>query len=231
MLFDLRARGRRTTVKVIYSILAILMAGGLVFFGVGGATGGGLADLFNGDNNSTSVSDTFEKRERSLERQINANPRNARLWAELTRVRYQLATSAGDGGIDNSTGAYTDEAKVKLAAAARAWDRYLALDPAKPDDQVAALMVQVLGPLGLNKLADATTAQEIVVERRPAAFGLYAQLAQLAYLAGQDRKGDLARKKAIELAPKDQKPTVKSQIDAAKQQAAQQQTGVGTTTP
>ena len=34
MLFDLRGRGRRRTVQVIYLSLAILMGGGLVLFGI-----------------------------------------------------------------------------------------------------------------------------------------------------------------------------------------------------
>src|SRR5256886_6259674 len=46
MLFDLRGRGRRRTIQAIYVTLAILMGGGLVFFGIGGNTSGGLFDAF-----------------------------------------------------------------------------------------------------------------------------------------------------------------------------------------
>ena len=46
MLFDLRGRGRRRAVKIIYLGLAILLGGGLVFFGVGGNVQGGLFDAF-----------------------------------------------------------------------------------------------------------------------------------------------------------------------------------------
>ena len=41
MLFDLRGRGRRNTVRVIYIGLAVLIGVGLVGFGVGGGFGGG----------------------------------------------------------------------------------------------------------------------------------------------------------------------------------------------
>ena len=41
----------------------------------------------------------------------------------------------------------------------------------------------------------------------------------LAYQAGQTRKGDLAKDKAVELTPKDQRETVKGQLEQAKQQA------------
>ncbi|HZO35584.1 MAG TPA: hypothetical protein VFB41_01780 [Solirubrobacteraceae bacterium] len=226
MLFDLRARGRRRTVKVIYAALAILMGGGLVFFGVGGSVGGGLFDALNSDNGSN-VSDTFSKRAESLQRQVAAHPRDAKLWAELTRAQYQEATT-GDG-IDDS-GVFTASGQKKLAAAARSWNRYLALKPKKVDDTVATLMVQALGPAGLNRLDDATTALEYVIDVRPKSFGLYSQLAQLAYLAGQTRKGDLASAKAIALAPKDQRETIKSTILEVKKQVAEQALGTSTTT-
>ncbi len=62
---------------------------------------------------------------------------------------------------------------------------------------------------------------ELVLDAREPAVGLYVQYAGLAYLAGQTRKGDLAGKRAEELAPKDQKEQVKQAIDQAKQSAAQ----------
>ena len=47
MLFDLRSRGRRRAVRVIYVGLAVLMFGGLVLFGVGAGNGlGGLLNAF-----------------------------------------------------------------------------------------------------------------------------------------------------------------------------------------
>ena len=47
MLFDLRGRGRRRFVQGIYLGLAILMGGGLILFGVGAGTNGGLLDAFS----------------------------------------------------------------------------------------------------------------------------------------------------------------------------------------
>ena len=54
MLFDLRAGGRRRLVQVVYLFLAILLGGGLVLFGVGGATSGGLFDAFR-ENSSGDI--------------------------------------------------------------------------------------------------------------------------------------------------------------------------------
>ena len=70
MLFDLRGSGRRTTVKVVYVTLAILMGGGLVFFGIGGDVNGGLFDAISGSSSGqSSDEDTFVKK---------ANARSAR---------------------------------------------------------------------------------------------------------------------------------------------------------
>ena len=52
MLFDLRGRGRRRAVKVIYLGLALLLGGGLVLFGIGGDAHGGLGDAFKDNSGS-----------------------------------------------------------------------------------------------------------------------------------------------------------------------------------
>src|SRR6476661_6415493 len=134
MLFDLRGRGRRRTVQVIYLGLALLMGGGLVLFGVGGDVQGGLLDAFK--ENKGSANDAIEKRVESAEKKVKANPQQA---------------------------------------------------------------------------------------------AAYAQLAVLAYAANQSRKGDLASKKALELAPKDQRASLKASIEQAKTQALQQQAQGATT--
>ena len=59
----------------------------------------------------------------------------------------------------------------------------------------------------------------------------FATLAILAYQAGQTRKGDLARAKALQLTDKDQRETLKSQIDEAKSQAAASATPTATPSP
>jgi hypothetical protein len=215
MLFDLRGRGRRRTIQFIYLSLAILMGGGLVLFGIGGNTSGGLLDAFKEDSGSGTVS--FDKRIEAAEKRVAANPRNAPGWAQLVRLRYQEASTTG---FSEQTGTFTADGRRELLKVERAWDRYVALDPKKPDDKVANLMVQAFLPTGLNKLDKAVTAMEIVAESRAPSDGLFAQLAQLAYAAGQTRKGDLAADKAVSLAPKEERSLLRSQLKAAKTQAA-----------
>ena len=227
MLFDLRGKGRRNTVRVIYASLAILMGGGLVLFGIGGDVSGGLLNAF--DSGSQDVDTTFNEREEKLEQRVQANPRDAGAFAELARVRFQQA-SVGEN-FDQATGTYSESGLAKLRESAQAFDRHLELAGNSPNADVANVMVQAFGPAGLNELERAVNAMEIVVEERPEATGLYAQLAQLAYLAGQTRKGDLASQKAVELAPENQKKQIRQQLESLKTQAAAQAAQDATAAP
>ena len=221
MLFDLRGAGRRTTIKIVYLSLAILMGGGLVLFGIGGDVSGGLFDAFS-ERNATSDTGTgrYEDRVREAQRETQANPRNAAAYAELARARYQLA-NAGDN-LDQQAGQFSAEGKRQLGLAAQAWERHLALEPDKPDDGVASLMVNTYGPIGLNEPAKAVSAQEVISEARPTS-ATFANLAILAYQAGQTRKGDLATDQAIERADADDRKTLRAELKSAKEQALQQQ--------
>jgi tetratricopeptide (TPR) repeat protein len=218
MLFDLRGRGRRRTVQAIYVTLAILMGGGLVLFGIGGATSGGLVDAFTGGGGGGGGDATYEKAVEKAQERIKTAPNDAAAWAGLARAQAQMA-GTGDN-YDQNTG-YTKEAQDDLRAADRAWQKYLALDPAKVDGNVASVMVQIyVQPGGLNNAEKAVAAQEYVIDSQPQSYGLYAQLAQYAYAAGQTRKGDLAAKKAVDLAPEDQKNTLKQSLDEVKTSAS-----------
>ena len=217
MLFDLRGRGRRRAVQVIYVSLALLMGGGLVLFGIGGATNGGLLDAFKSGAGSTSASDVFKKRVTAAETKVRARPADPAAWAELTRVRFQQA-SIGDG-FDSNQGAFTDKGKDQLRGAESAWNRYLKLTD-KPSENVAVLMVQAFGPSGLDKPDEAVTAQEIVMQGRKATPQQYVTLAALAYQAGQTRKAELASKKALQLAPKDDQEQIKAALQSARTAAS-----------
>ena len=218
MLFDLRGAGRRRTVKVVYITLALLMGGGLVLFGIGGSVSGGLVDAItersgSGDDGSA----RFAKQEKAALAKTSANPEDAPAWAALARARFQLA---GQGkNFDAEKGAFTASGVAKLRGAEQAWDRHLALNPEKPDDRVASLMVQAFG--ALNKPDKAAQAQEVITDARPTA-ATFTQLAVFAYQAGQTRKGDLARDKALELTEPDMREALKGQLEQAKTQATTQ---------
>jgi len=216
MLFDLRGRGRRRTVQVIYATLALLIGGGLVFFGIGGATSGGLLDAIKGNGSSSSSNDVFNQRVQRLEQQVRVNPQNEAAWADLTNLRFQVATSGEN--YDQTNGVYTDKGKSVLRQADRSWQRYLALNPKSPDPTTANLMVQAYGQSGLQNYDKAVQAMEIVVDSRKPTSALYAQLAVLAHAAGQTRKSTLSQDKALSLAPKAQRKQLQQTIQAAESQ-------------
>jgi hypothetical protein len=232
MLFDLRGSGRRRVVKIVYITLAFLMGGGLVLFGIGGggALPGGLVDaITQGGSGSDDSTDRFRQQEQAATAKARANPTNAVLWADVARKRFNLANSGEN--VDQSTGNYTDAGAAQLRAAGRAWEEHVKLAGNRPDSRVASLMVQAYA--GLGELDKATAAQEIIALERESA-GAYATLATLAYQAGQTRKGDLAKDKALELTEPDMRESLRGQLESARAQAAvgaAQETPSPTATP
>jgi hypothetical protein len=232
MLFDLRGAGRRRTVKAVYITLAFLMGGGLVLFGIGGggALSGGLVDAITNSSNTGGGSGTerLQRAEQKATAAARANPEDAALWAEVARARFNLASA----NVDRNTGEFDAAGKRELGNASRAWEEHLKLAGDKPDSRVASLMVSAY--IALGQVDKATTAQEVIALDRNS-VGAYTQLAQLAYQAGQLRKGDLARDKALELTEPDMRESLKGQLEglraAAASQSAQQAVPTATPTP
>jgi hypothetical protein len=217
MLFDLRGRGRRRTIQAIYVTLAILMGGGLIFFGIGGNTSGGLFDAFKSGGGSGS--DTFSKQATQAEKTLKVNPSDAAAWGVLARARFQQA-GQGDS-YDQQTSQFTDKGKSQLQQSATAWEHYLSLKPRNPDDSLASLMVQVYSPSALNQPAKGVKAAQIVTATRPSAQTFYT-LAVFAYAAGDKRTGDLAAAKTLSLTPAARKTQTKLLLEQAKKpQSAQ----------
>jgi predicted Zn-dependent protease len=213
MLFDLQSRNRRRFVKVIYLGLAILMGGGLLLFGIGtGTNQSGFFDLFNNNNNNGGSAPQVSSAEKRADRAVRLNPGDAAAWATLARLRFQGAE------YDSAKQAFTAKGKQELRSASRAWERYLALNPPHPDPAVARMMATAYSETALNQPGNAADALEIVAAADPSAPN-YAALAQYAYTAGQQRKGDLATAKAIQLAPKLQKSLYKKQLAQIKKSA------------
>jgi hypothetical protein len=216
MLFDLRGR-RRRAVQATYLTLAVLMGGGLVLFGIGGNTSGGLFDAFSGKGGGGG-NDATEKRIERNEKAVAANPRNTAAMKQLVRDEYQLATAQTD---PNATG-FPKEARDELTASGRWWQRYLGAENRKPDASLASVALQVY--TALNKPKQGQEAAEIVAaaQETPAS---YVRVVQYATLAGDKRTADLAGTKAVDLAPKSEKKTVRDQVKQAKQTQATQPQG------
>lgn len=226
MLFDLRGRGRRRVIQVIYLGLAVLMGGGLVLFGIGGNTSGGLVDAITGNSGGGSTSNS--KQIERVQKRLDLNPRNAPAWAKLASLRIQDA--GANGGFEGSAAG-----RRELARAGTAWKRYVKLSPKRVDASVARQMVNVYGPTGLNQPDDAVGVMDLLIDQtKPPEADLYKQYAILAFTAGQSRKGDLAINKAVSLSPKADRKQVRSGLEAVKtqaEQAAKGAAGAGQTAP
>jgi hypothetical protein len=215
MLFDLRGR-RRRAVQATYLMLAVLMGGGLVLFGIGGDVSGGLVDAFKGGGGSSGDSVLQDRIDKQEER-LQANPRNEVVLQSLVRDYYSLATSQRESG---STG-FPDEAKDDLRQAGAYWQRY-AENAEKPNPAVAGYALQIYDVSGLNQPREAQKAAAILAEDANDAPS-YLRLVVYAARAGDTRTADLAGQKAVDLAPKDQQKAIEKQVENLKKAAQQQQ--------
>jgi hypothetical protein len=214
MLFDLRGAGRRRMVKLVYTSLAVIFFVGFVGFSIGSSgLGGGFLD--------TSTK-RFQQQVDQAAARTRTSPQNAAAWAALAQARVRLA-GVGDN-FDSGKSDYTASGRQQLQGAATAWNKYLDLDPKHPNVRLARQMLQAF--VSLNQPAGAVSAQEIVTDDNPTS-ATFAQLATYAYAANQTRKGDLASQKAVSLAPKNQRKTLKQQLDQTKAQAAGSGSGGG----
>jgi hypothetical protein len=217
MLFDLRGR-RRRVVQATYLMLALLLGGGLVLFGIGGDVSGGLFNAFEDSGGGGDANAALEDRIDRQEQRLQANPANLAVLQSLVRDNYQLATSQQASGETT----FPDDARDDLQQAANYWQRYLEAESEKPSPSTALYALRVYDVGALNQPKQAARAASIIAEEQndPSA---YLQLVAYASLAGDERTADLATQKAVDLAPKNQRKQVKQQAEALKQQQQQAQ--------
>jgi hypothetical protein len=207
MLFDLQGK-RRRVVQAVYLMLAVLMGGGLVLFGIGGDVSGGLFDAFS--DRSNSGNDVVEERVERNEERTRANPRAVGAHRELVRDYYSLAISQAD-----DRGVFSADGQEDLRKASSHWNTYLDLVRGDPDASLARVALQVYDPTALNQPQQAVEVARIIAQEGNDA-GSYLQLAQYALLAGDKRMEKLASTKAIDLAPKNQRKAVREQLQQIK---------------
>jgi hypothetical protein len=216
MLFDLRGRGRRRTVRVVYSGLAVLIGVGLIGFGIGGGLGGG--GLFTAaSENEGASSASFANQIKKYQKLISKQPKNVSAWEGL--VSAQLHEAGGEAYVSN--GKLTGKGKELFSQIAHSWNSYLALNPPKPSLALAKEVVRVFGEEGLNQPAEAVQALQIVVAGEPQSAALFGSLAEYSYKAKNTRQGDLAAAKAVSLAPAAQRTHLKQELAELKKSAEQ----------
>jgi hypothetical protein len=213
MLFDIRSRGRRRTVQVVYLGLAVLLGGGLVLFGVGAGNGlGGLLNAFNGSGSGSNQSSAVSSAEKSAIKVTQVSPNDASAWSNLIQARWSNATSNG-ADYNSSTDQFTSAGKTELTNLTQDWLRYQALVK-QPDPDVAILAARAYEYLG--QYAQAATAWQAITAAEPTEATAFECLAANAYAAKNTRIGDLASNKALSLVPSVQRTLLKSKIAQAK---------------
>lgn len=214
MLFDLRGRGRRRTVQVIYLGLALIFLIGFVGFGVGvGGGGGGIISAITGENGSSGAS--FQGQVDAALKKTRREPHNPAAWAALANAQLHQAS---EGEYYEQAGEqYTGKGKELLNKVAHSWSTYLALEPHNPSSELAQRMVSVFEEKALNQPTQAVQALEIVIANKPPSASLYGFLAQYSYKAHNPRQGDLAAAKAVSLVPSVERKRVKEYLASIKQ--------------
>ena len=234
MLFDLRGRGRRRTIQVIYLSLALLLGGGLVLFGIGGDVQGGLFDAFrdeSGGGNDVLQEDVDKAQER-----VDANPRDAAAWAALAESKANLANQSE--GVDPNTGTYGGESRQVALEAVRAWDRHVSLAGPNVDDGVARVILLTHEALGQPRKAFDTWNHVVDVKKNPDSSD-FQRLAELAYLSGDPeliRTGDRFAERTIDKAreegeSKDRIDQLRNGFAQLKAEVQQEQGGAAAPTP
>jgi hypothetical protein len=207
MLFDLRSRGRRRTMQVIYIGLAVLMAAGLVLFGVGtGTGGGGLFGGLAGSNSSGGGSGALTATVKKAQQQVDRNPNDPAAWQKLITARWENAQSSG---LTNA--GFTAFGKQQLAQVTSDYERYAKL-VSEPDVTTATFAAKAYSYLG-NYAQEAHT-WDTITSIQPSTIG-YKCLALSAYAAKNTSLGQLASNKMLAHVPKKQRTQIQAELEAA----------------
>ena len=223
MLFDLRGH-RRRAVQATYLVLAVLMGGGLVLFGIGGSSGGIVDAITGNKSGGSNINDQLEKRIDRQKERLAASPNSTVVLAELVRLEYQAAVSQQPSG----TTTFPEDAKDELRAAASYWDRYVEAKNGDPSPDLAQLAFNIFGQTGLNNPKKAEVAVRAIAADRND-FQAYLLLVQTAVAAGDTRTAQLAGQKAVGLAPEAQRKQVEKAVKQLQKSGGSLQQGTSTT--
>ena len=200
MLFDLQRGRRKTAVKVVYAVLAVLM-GASLFLVVGPLN---IGEIFNSNSSGAGdVAKPYEEQAERLEAKLKKDPENPQLLVALTRAQVTagnslLSLEPDEEDLTNALQQY------KLASSS--WSEYL-----DSTDEPNAGAAQLVAPALLSlaersrtyteaqrNIEAATEAQQIVAEQRPT-LNSFSTLALYTYFTGDFKAAEAAQAKAAKL--------------------------------
>jgi hypothetical protein len=201
MLFDLQRGRRKTAVKVVYAMLAVLM--GLSLFLVVGSVN--IGELFSGGGGSSSgeVAKPYEEQAERLEVKLKKEPEDPRLLEGLTRARVTAGNSLLSLEPDEED---LLNALQQYELASSSWSEYLDAtgEPSAGTAQLVAPALLALAersrtyPQAQRRIEAAREAQQIVAKQRPT-LNSYAVLARYTYFMGDFKAAEAAQAKATTL--------------------------------
>ncbi len=220
MLFDIRGR-RRTVVKVVYAILAVLM-GSSLFLVVGPLN---IGEIFN--SNSTGGGEAakpFEEQAERLEAKLRKEPEDPDLLVALARAQ----VSAGNSQMSlEPTEEDLNEALQHYQQASATWSEYLE-QVDKPSAGVAQLVAPALltlaerartFPEAQRNVEAAADTQRIVARQRPTINSL-TTLALYTYFTGDFAAAEKAQAEAKKMAKeKFEREQIDKQLETGKKNA------------
>lgn len=235
MLFELGGK-RKRVIQVIYALLALLMAVGLVGLGIGSGTSGGIFDAL-GIGGDGATDPQYQQQIDRAEQTLATDPENQRALIQLARTNFLSAQSRLEVD-DSGVPAPTEESLTEYRAAVDAWERYLDTNPKRPDASAATLMIQAYTYVAgtdpsqfESDLKQVVNAAEIVAEERPS-VGTELQLARFAYLAGDEKTAEAAEKRALaEASDTATKRQIENTLTQAKRQGKQIATAIEQNAP
>lgn len=211
-------------IQAIYLILAVVLVGGTVLFGVGT----GLPGLFGNNNNTSTVDLEKQQAERiaQVERQLAANPKDEQALVTLASLQYSQAMAK----MPENAMETTPEVNNGLRRVAATWERYVDADPKKIDTALANKMVGVFGPSALDQPNDWADVQGLVAQQaadeaeargEDPPINVYLQLLAAQTAADRKRQAKITEQRIKELTPKGQEKQVRDAIASAKDPNAQ----------
>lgn len=222
MVFDIRGR-RKNVVKVVYAILALLMAASLMLV-VGPAP---LSDLFGLNDAAKSAADQFEEQTERIEQKLKKDPQNPDLLLGLTRAHVNAGNSLATGNSETETIEFTQEARRQLEEGSETWAKYLkvAEEPSVGGAQLVAQSEFTLAQSGTGiaeieaSIRAAAAAQEIVAEARPS-LGSLSTLAIYRYFSFDFEGAEKARTEAAKYAnTKFERENLGNELDSIEKRA------------
>lgn len=215
-------------IQGIYLVLAVVLVGGTVLFGVGT----GLPGLFGNGNNTSTVDLEKQQADRiaQVERTLVANPKDQKALITLASLEYSQAMAK----LPENATETTPEVNTGLRQVAATWERYLDTDPKTVDTALANKMAGVFGPSALNQPNDWADVQGLLTQQAVAEaekrgedppINVYLQLLAAQTAAERKRQAKITEQRITELTPPGQEQQVRDAIKAAKDPNAQMADG------